>query len=541
MSADRPSPAARQGSTSSLAQSGDKEKKRGLGVSFGTEVASTSGTGSSPSRVRIADGGGSSPEKSSAAERLAALGARPSTASSGGASGLSSLLKGGSSAGAAATLQSLAASAGKDADGHRLSTGSSGTQRWSVARSGVFAYRSLGGISTSFFLEKQAVVLDFGSAWTKVGFATEASPRRILATPELGLGHKCSSSMSTTLMEAEWVEILDKLIQKIFFHYLMVSPKDRRVVVCEPVFAPRQFRDALAFCLFKRYSVPFVSFVVDMVMPLYLTGLHTGVVIDVGHTSSRVLPTFAGVPVISAHRMAAPAGRRIARTLACCVKAAVAGNSKESVVATKIVQNPKSQEDLMVQCCYSTFAMGDGETRKVFRSAKEAKVSVDLDKGGETVTVPACCRWQCCEQFFRVTAGGASGHVHEEGIADDESQDAGMDQTLTEAFAHCMESCPVDVRGAVVQNVVVVGGCASIRGFYPRLAIELKAGLLKNPKTAALADKLRFTPLDYAPASAAWAGAAIFGSVEGGADIGLTNQHYCEGKSLPDWAKDGFV
>jgi len=391
-------------------------------------------------------------------------------------------------------------------------------------------------MSTSFFLEKQAIVLDFGSAYTKVGFAAEASPRHIIPTPEVNFGGRCSSSVSASLLEPEWVEILDRLLQKIFFHYLSVSPKDRRVVICEPVFAPRPFRDALAFCLFKRYSVPSVSFAIDMVMPLYLTGLHSGVVIDCGYRSSRVLPTFAGVPVISAFRSASPGGQRLAKRLAGMVKAAVAGNSKESVVATKVVQNPKASEDLMVQCCYATFTLPGGKTLK---SDKDANIAID--KGGDTLTVPACCRWQCCELFFRdPQAAGIGGHAHEEGLADDDFQDAGSCATLTQAFVECLERCPVDVRGAVVQNVVVVGGCASIRGLLPRLAIELKAALLKCPKTAALAERLRFTPLDYAPVAAAWTGASVFASVDSGHDLSVAD--YSNGsKLLPDWSRDGFV
>lgn len=61
------------------------------------------------------------------------------------------------------------------------------------------------------------------------------------------------------------------------------------------------------------------------------------------------------------------------------------------------------------------------------------------------------------------------------------------------------EACPIDVRPAVVQNVVVVGGCATIRGVLPRLAVELQGALKRGERTAAMAAMLRFTPLDFPP------------------------------------------
>mmetsp|Transcript_50103 Transcript_50103/g.106570 ORF Transcript_50103/g.106570 Transcript_50103/m.106570 type:complete len:509 (+) Transcript_50103:197-1723(+) len=500
----------------------DGAKKKGLTFADGPADTSTASR-TSTTRVRIDVGG---------AAGGAEGGARPASTAS---SALTGLLKG-SSSGAAATLQNLAAasSGGGGAAGEKR--GSTGHARWSIARSGVFAYRSLGGMSNSFFLEKQGVVIEFGTAFTKVGFAAEASPRHIIPTPELNVSNRSGSAVSSTLLEAEWIDILERLLQKIFFHYLSVSPKDRRVIVAEPVFAPTHFRNALAYCLFKRYNVPSASFVIDLVMPLYLTGLHSGLVIDCGHTSSRVLATLAGVPVITAFRTADGGGHRIARTLAASIKAAAATNPKETVLASKILQTPKLAQDVMVQCCYATFSSpaGDGLPEINFKS--ENSVNVVVEKGGETITVPAASRWQCCEHLFKDIPNKSE---HEQLLIDEGCADIGACDSLVEAIVQCLENCPTDVRAAVIQNVLVVGGCASIRGLLPRLALECRAALSKIPAMATIADRIRFTPLDHTPVTAVWVGASILAHIDGGADISLSD--YMEGKRLPDWSRDGFL
>merc|ERR550525_544829 len=104
-------------------------------------------------------------------------------------------------------------------------------------------------------------------------------------------------------------------MSKIFFHYLSVSPKDRRVIICDQAYSPSQFHTALAFVLFKRLHVPSVAFVTDLVLPLYLTGLSSGIVIDCGHESTRVMATFAGIPVLSAYSAAASGGRHLLASL----------------------------------------------------------------------------------------------------------------------------------------------------------------------------------------------------------------------------------
>ena len=73
--------------------------------------------------------------------------------------------------------------------------------------------------------EKNAVVLDFGIAYTKVGYAGESSPRAILPTPAL-------PALNET---GQLYEALVAFVHRLYFKHLLVNPRDRRVVLLDPL------------------------------------------------------------------------------------------------------------------------------------------------------------------------------------------------------------------------------------------------------------------------------------------------------------------
>lgn len=136
-----------------------------------------------------------------------------------------------------------------------------------------------------------------------------------------------------------------------------------------------------------------------------------------------------------------------------------------------------------------------------------------------------------CEVFFQGGAGGKAG-VEANDSADGEP---GLYASIPEAFAETLERVSMDVRGMVVQNIVVCGGCAMLPGFLPRLAYELQAELKSRKDLQALAEKLLFAPLDFAPSVAIWTGAAVAGSLEGLPEY--TAEDFERGRPLPDWVR----
>eukprot|EP00392_Amoebophrya_sp_AT5.2_P011632 g11711.t1 len=172
---------------------------------------------------------------------------------------------------------------------------------------------------------RPAIVLEFGRRFTKIGLAGECRPRFLLSTGDVisfttrveernaidfefdRPGGDVAAVTATTSVR-EWIFRLQPLLDRILFLYLKTNPVDRKIVLLEPVLP-------------------------DLMMPLYLleedeeenldlqltagtsgkisTNIQqakeakppqAAVVIDVGHFSTRILPVFAGVPILTAYR-----------------------------------------------------------------------------------------------------------------------------------------------------------------------------------------------------------------------------------------------
>eukprot|EP00927_Polykrikos_kofoidii_P064924 TRINITY_DN60732_c0_g1_i1.p1 TRINITY_DN60732_c0_g1~~TRINITY_DN60732_c0_g1_i1.p1 ORF type:complete len:505 (+),score=93.66 TRINITY_DN60732_c0_g1_i1:83-1597(+) len=393
-----------------------------------------------------------------------------------------------------------------------------------IRKSTVGAGSYSSGISSfsTYFLEKQAIVLDFGHALTKVGFATEGRPRHIIPSPELRQRRQISKALTGTIPESEWVDLLDKFFNKVFFHYLCVSPKDRRVIVCDSVVCSAAFRDALAFVLFKRFSAPAAAYMADLVLPLYLTGLNTGIVIDCGYDCARVMPTLASVPIFSAYSTAQAGGRHVNALLQKQLRAS-------GVACEEWVDNETVIEDLKCQVCFVPCTWGGSR-----ESLTTDLPAVFTPPRGDSVKVPASVRSEPCEVFFAAGAGKAGSEAN-----DSVNGEPGMVHTIPEAIVESLLSLAIDARQQVVQNIVICGGSSLLPGFLPRLALEIQEEIRSRPNLESLVKWLRFTPVDFSPITAVWVGGAIYGALEG--VVEYTSEDYERGRPLPDWASDGYV
>ena len=64
------------------------------------------------------------------------------------------------------------------------------------------------------------------------------------------------------------------------------------MVICESLLTPRPFIEGIAEVLFERFEVGPVYFLLSNILPLYCTGLHSGMVVDIGFCGAQIT-TFA--------------------------------------------------------------------------------------------------------------------------------------------------------------------------------------------------------------------------------------------------------
>lgn len=89
-------------------------------------------------------------------------------------------------------------------------------------------------------------------------------------------------------------------IMDVFFRYVLLSPKDRPLVIVESILCPTLFRETLAAVLFKHFEVSALLVVPSHLVALSTLAIETGLVVDVGYAESVCIPVCHGMPIIHA-------------------------------------------------------------------------------------------------------------------------------------------------------------------------------------------------------------------------------------------------
>lgn len=103
--------------------------------------------------------------------------------------------------------------------------------------------------------EKQAVVLDLGTDYTKFGFTGEAAPRCIVRSEFWCPATRRYRRLHDYRSAAELYDNLVHMLHQLYFRHVLVNPKERKVVVVESLLTPTLFRETLAKVLFIHYEV----------------------------------------------------------------------------------------------------------------------------------------------------------------------------------------------------------------------------------------------------------------------------------------------
>lgn len=142
------------------------------------------------------------------------------------------------------------------------------------------------------------VVLDVGCKFIKFGFSSEATPRGVLdlitcGAPARGLWALRTRWDSQTAKEVKI--ILQKALRRILQLELMLDARTRKVVFVEHPLWPRQIKGILAGILFDNLQVPSISSVPTHLSALLASGVTTGLVVDLGHLETVLLPVSLSV------------------------------------------------------------------------------------------------------------------------------------------------------------------------------------------------------------------------------------------------------
>lgn len=244
-------------------------------------------------------------------------------------------------------------------------------------------------------------------------------------------------------------------------------------------------------------------------LPLHLVAISTlavdtALVVDLGYKEATVIPVFSGVQVLSAWQ-AQPLG---AEAIHEAIKANLILNGvKEEILTERVV------EDIKVRTCFVT-----KQSRALaYKNSEQLQPCPDVDypvDGIDVIKIPGLLR----EVAFEVLFPEDNDHL-------------GLPYIILDSIL----KCPVDTRKALAENILLIGGQASVPGITARLRAEL----LKVMHSDYYKDRLFIQEVKFhtAPAKSnftAWLGGSIYSSTDCISNS-ITRENYLKCPRIPDW------
>ncbi|CAG5122468.1 unnamed protein product, partial [Candidula unifasciata] len=259
--------------------------------------------------------------------------------------------------------------------------------------------------------ELKVIVLDIGAAYTKCGLAGETGPRCIIPSKVTNTRTGQVTKVWDYRSPSELYETLKELLHVIIFRQLLVTPKDRRVVVVESLLCPSDFRETLAKVLFKHYEVGSVLFGPSHLLSMLTIGCNVGLVMDVGYQETLVVPVFEGIPIMKGWQTIPFAGKaiesRIKTQLMEHGTISTPEQQHEAVSTIPDVITEEILEDIKVRCCFVTeYSRGQQIQDVTMRGAHANTLPPpppDTDyplDGGSLLNVTGRLREHTCEVLF---------------------------------------------------------------------------------------------------------------------------------------------
>jgi len=272
-----------------------------------------------------------------------------------------------------------------------------------------------------------SIVIEIGSSYIRGGFAGEHSPRFTIPTLFVGLENASTEAIRNQCTEA---------LKILFLEYFQLRSKDCQVLVVENLFACSVLREQLFHVLLQDMQVQMVSFQPDMMMSMLSTGCSSGIVLDISSSECRALAIAHGRPLLSTFTATASgvndACRRFRTLLSQCWGEEVGENLEEAYV-----------RDLFERVAV---ALPEGE-----QASDVLLESHQHRPGCSDGAVPGWVRHQCLDTLIR-------GCDSQDGESRDEAGGA------VGVVLACLLKCGVDLRRALLRNLVICGGGAGIPG-----------------------------------------------------------------------------
>uniref|UniRef100_A0AAV1TC72 Actin-related protein 10 n=1 Tax=Peronospora matthiolae TaxID=2874970 RepID=A0AAV1TC72_9STRA len=347
------------------------------------------------------------------------------------------------------------------------------------------------------------LVLELGARYVRCGVSGERAPRCVERW-------EMAEMLQTPLSAATWRQFLYFKLHSVFYNLLLVNPTRRRVVVCEDLLLPRVVRETLLSVLFDMLQVSAVTLVPSMLAVLYATANHTALVVDCGWAETRMLPVFKGIPLLHLYTTVPAGSRDCCNTIRQELDATCGRMTDSSDFVSPITQT--TAEDILERACFvqqmgdlslnpvdATFQHGDNDVLQVSRSLR-ARVTEQLVLG-------------------------------------EEDKDK---MSIVDGILQVVKESPLDVRAALLQNLLFVGGTAMISGLVQRVIAEVRKVLQNDNELASAtdtADRVQLVQTYFPRNMLAWVGGSVYAATDSARASAILSNEYSSSKGtcIPDW------
>lgn len=360
--------------------------------------------------------------------------------------------------------------------------------------------------------------------YCRCGFVNESAPRVIL---------KSETRQAQPLLSISDVDHLFRhlceFIESLYFRYLAVNPRDRKVIIVESVFCPTKFRLTLAKVLFTHFDVPALVLLPAHLMALNTLIASTALVVDMGFTETSVTPVIEGVTVLDAvhfQDLGAKAIHNRIRQELLSSKAPISRSGQDFLFDKIAIDNLSETtiEDIKVRTCFvapyvrGQELSGAKAQSQSMSSGSPPDVQYPL-LGHAVLTIPGLVRESAYQVLFELV---------------------GNESTIATMILDAISWCPTDSRRTLASNIVLTGGTAIAPGLKKRLSDELHQLVETSPlyKEKIKFKDFKFFHLPCPPNYASWLGAAIYGSTDAVLNKAITGKEFEQSRGilLTDWS-----
>ncbi|RWS26689.1 actin-related protein 10-like protein [Leptotrombidium deliense] len=369
--------------------------------------------------------------------------------------------------------------------------------------------------------DKHSILFEFGTAYTKCGFVNDYSPRAIIRSELFYEPFKKVVRLSSIKNEEHLNAALRQFIEMLYFRFLAVNPKDRRVIVVENLFCESTFRKVLTNVLFNYFDVPSVLYLPQHLMALMTLLIPSGLVVDVGYNECTVIPIIEGVTCLDSVHFAPLGSKAIHERIYQELKSTeskVITNTETKTICDEDIFDDSLLENIKVRLCF---------VAPFERGQRLQQSDTNLDSTPEDVKYPA-------DGTKIIDIRG----IVRERTAEVLFEDFENEQSIATLILDSILKCPLDTRKLLATNIVLVGGTCILPGFKHRLLSELKS----LADSSRYKDRIYFKDfLFHSPPSkenyTCWLGASIFGATDAVNTRSVTRDQYLKsnGKVIGDW------